>query len=263
MCAWVWGKNGRGSFISCHGKLTVYLKEFTHYHLKSNAGSLTANIKQDDRERRDSLPRSHPQIYFKDLSENLFSLYNSTGKHNHHWVLAAYLFGSRKLLQEEIWKQMCFGRQWSEVHRKMCDPGLKWAPEKIHVSLWCGQRKLQYFSYGKKNHIVKYTKINSPSSNIYWETIIISHYQRSTYGTYNNTWLWVLHPELTCSGFQGHSRQGEEAMRRGSGVIKSRGEAAKGQIQIYWVKEEENEWLGKITCILEQRRTQMTSNECN
>lgn len=48
MRAWVWEKNGRGSFISCHGKLTVYLKEFTRYHLKSNAGSLSANRKQDD-----------------------------------------------------------------------------------------------------------------------------------------------------------------------------------------------------------------------
>lgn len=52
MCAWVWGKKGRGSFISCHGKLTVYLKEFTHYHLKSNTGSLSAKIKQDNSKKK-------------------------------------------------------------------------------------------------------------------------------------------------------------------------------------------------------------------
>lgn len=111
MCAWVWGKKGRGSFISCHGKLTVYLKEFTCYHLKSNAGSLSANIKQDDSKRSDLLPLSHPQIYLEDLSEVLFSLNNSTGKHNQNSVLAADLLEYRKLLQEEIWKQRCFRRQ--------------------------------------------------------------------------------------------------------------------------------------------------------
>lgn len=52
MCAWVWGKKGKVSFISCHGKLTVYLKEFTHYHFKSNTSSLSAKINQDNSKKK-------------------------------------------------------------------------------------------------------------------------------------------------------------------------------------------------------------------
>lgn len=76
------GKKGRGSFISCHGKLTVYLKEFTHYHLKSNTGSLSAKIKQDNSKKSVSLPWSHPHIYFQDLGKKLSSVGKSTRKHN-------------------------------------------------------------------------------------------------------------------------------------------------------------------------------------
>lgn len=82
MCAWVWGKKGRGSFVSCHGKLTVYLKEFTHYHPKSNTGSLSTKIKQDNSKKFDSLPRSHPHIYFQDSGKNLSSVSDSTRNHN-------------------------------------------------------------------------------------------------------------------------------------------------------------------------------------
>lgn len=39
------GREARISFLCCHGKLTVYLKEFTDYHLKSNTGGLSANTK--------------------------------------------------------------------------------------------------------------------------------------------------------------------------------------------------------------------------
>lgn len=63
------GKKEKGGFISCHGKLTVYLKKFTHDYFKSNADSLSANIKEDDSS-SDLLPPSHPQIYFQDLRKN-------------------------------------------------------------------------------------------------------------------------------------------------------------------------------------------------
>lgn len=62
MCTRVLGEEGRGSFMSCHGKLTVYLKKFTDYHLKSNIGSLSANIKHQESKISDSLPGFQPYI---------------------------------------------------------------------------------------------------------------------------------------------------------------------------------------------------------
>lgn len=62
--------------MCCHGKLTVYLKEFIDYHLKSNAGSLSANIRQYDKW---LVPSLHPHLP-NGLYENMISLNNFTHK---------------------------------------------------------------------------------------------------------------------------------------------------------------------------------------
>lgn len=177
------GKNGRESFISCHGKLTVYLKEFTRYHLKSNAGSLSANRTQDGSWRSDLLPWSHPEIDFKGLSENVFSLNNSTREHSHHGVFGAYHLSIESCCKKRSGSKCALeGNGQRHIGRVMtqdlCGLQKNTCPHPSYSGL--DRENYSISLMEKKNRIVEYTKIHSPSPSIYWATTIVTHYQRSS-----------------------------------------------------------------------------------